>query len=139
MTTKLIAAAIIIVVLWGGWKLFFYWEEVKNEQETEKKQAAAAVVAGDQLPGFPPQATAQLENSLHAAEAQGATGLRNWLKLYGPAIQDPRKAWIELDYCLLLLRENPAEAKLVFAEVKGRTSSTSPVWPRIKQLSKTFE
>lgn len=139
MTTKLIAAAIIIAVLWGGWELFFYWESVKNEQETEKKRAAAAVVEGDQLPGFPPQATAQLETTLHAAEADGATGLRNWLKRYGPAIQDPRKAWIELDYCLLLSRENPAEAKRVFAEVKARTSSTSPVWPRIKQLSKTYE
>ncbi len=139
MTTKLIAALMIIAVLYGGWKLFFYWEEVKNNQETEKKQAAAAAVAGDQLPGFPPQAASQLENSLHAAEAQGAAGMRQWLKLYGRSIQDPRKAWIELDYCLLLSREDPAEAKRVFAEVKARTPPSSPVWPRIKQLEKTYE
>ena len=139
MTTKLIAALIIVAVLYGGWELFFYWEIVKNEQETEKKQAAAAEVMGDQLPGFPPQGASQLETSLRAAQAQGVAGLRNWLKLYGPSIQDPRKAWIELDYCRMISREDVTEAKRIFAEVKARTPSTSPVWPRIKQLEKTYE
>jgi hypothetical protein len=139
MTTKLIAAAMIIAVLWGGWHLFFYWEKVKNDQESERKQEAAAAVVGDQLPGMPYQPQGSLENSLHAAEAQGADGLRNWLKLYGASVQDPRKAWIELDYCIQLSREDPAEAKRVFAEVKARTPPTSPVWPRIKQLEKTYE
>src|SRR5262249_14977350 len=133
--TKLIAALIIVAVLYGGWQLFFYWERVKNEEESEKKKAVTEAVMGDQLPGMP----YQLDASLRAAQAQGATGLRNWLKAYGDKIQDPRKAWIELDYCVAISRENPSEARRIFAEVKQRTQPTSPVWSRIKRLEKTYE
>lgn len=135
MTTKLIAALIIAAVLYGGWNLFLYWEKVKNEDETTKKQAASAVVTEQNLQGLPNG----LEQSLQAARNQGAVGLRNWLKTYGPTVQDPRKAWIELDYCVLVAREDPAEARRVFASVKERTGPTSPVWPRIKQLAPTYE
>jgi hypothetical protein len=133
--TKLISILIILAVLYGGWELFFYWEKIKNEEDTQKKQAVAAVVVGEQLTGMPNM----LETSLRAAEAQGAAGLKNWLKTYGPKIQDPRKAWIELDYCLLISRANPAEARSIFAEVKNRTPESSPVWTRIKQLEKTYQ
>jgi hypothetical protein len=133
--TKLIAVVILLAVLYGGWELFFYWEKVKNEQETQQKQAAAAIVVGEQLEGMP----TQMEPSLKAAESQGATGLSNWLKAFGGSIKDPRKAWIELDYCLLISKENPAEAKRLFAEIKNRTPETSSVWPRIKKLEKAYE
>lgn len=133
--TKLIAALMILAVLYGGWELFFYWERVKKEEDTHQKQAAAAVVAGEQLSGMP----YQMESSLKAAESQGAAGMRNWLKAYGREIQDPRKAWIELDFCLLVSREDPSEAKRVFAEVKERTPESSPVWPRIKKLENAFQ
>jgi hypothetical protein len=89
----------------------------------------------EQLPGM----VSQLEPSLQAAKNQGAAAMKNWLKTYGYAIHDPRKAWIQLDYCLLLSRENPAEARRLFAEIKNRTPETSPVWRRIKQLEKTYE
>lgn len=134
--TKLIAAAIVIACLYVGWELFLYWDKVKNEQETEEKQAAAAAnVIPESLPGLPQP----LEQGLQAAQRQGAEGLGNFLKAYGQSIQDPRKAWIELDYCLLLSRENPAEARRIFAAVKARTPKTSPVWPRIQKLEKTYE
>jgi hypothetical protein len=133
--TKLIAAAILLALLFGGWELFFYWEKVKNEEETQKKQAAAAIVSGDQLSGLPQQ----LEASLKAAESQGAAGLGNWLKIYGRSVQDPRKTWIELDYCLLISRDDPSEAKRLFAEIKKRTPESSPVWGRIKKLEKAYE
>ena len=133
--TKLIAVVIIVLVLWGGWELFFYWERVKNEEESEKKQQAAAAVVGERLAGMP----YQLETSLKTAENQGATAMQAWLKAYGQMLQDPRKAWIELDYCVLISRDNPAEAKRLFAEVKARTPESSQVWPRIKQLEKTYE
>ena len=133
--TKLIAALMIIAVLYGGWELFLYWEKVKNEDETKQKQEAAAMVIGDQLPGLPNK----LEASLQAARKQGAGGLRNWLKTYAQSVEDPRKAWIELDYCVAVAREDPAEARRVFAAVKERTGPASPVWPRMKQLEKTYE
>ena len=133
--TKVIAVVIILLVLWGGWEAFFYWERVKNEEESQKKEAAAAAVVGERLNGMP----LQLEQSLHAAQSQGAVGMQAWLKAYGHSLQDPRKAWIELDYCVLISRENPAEAKRLFAEVKARTPESSPVWSRIKQLEKTYQ
>jgi len=89
--TKLITAVIILLFLWGGWELFFYWEKVKNEQETQKKQAAAAQVLGENLPGIPFQSSQQMEQSLKAAQNQGASAMRNWLKLYGNVVQDPRR------------------------------------------------
>ena len=133
--TKLIAAVIIIAALYGGWELFLYWEKVKNEEETQKKQAAAAVVMGDQLPGLP----YQLDASLQAARKRGAAGLRDWLKVHSQSVEDPRKAWIELDYCVAVARDDPAEARRVFAAVKERLGSNSPVWPRMKELEKTYE
>ncbi len=137
--TKVIAVVIILLVLWGGWELFFYWERVKNEQETQKKQEAAALVVGENLPGMPYLNSQNLEQSLRKAQSDGAGAMRAWLKAYGNQVQDPRKAWIQLDYCLLLAREDPAEARRVFAEVKARTPQTSPVWSRIKQMEKTYQ
>jgi len=135
MTTKLIAALIIVAVLYGGWNLFLYWDKVKNEKESIRKEEAAAVVTENSLPGLP----YGLEQSLQAAKRQGAASLKNWLKTYGNSVQDPRKAWIELDYCVMIARDDPAEARRVFATVRERTGPASPVWPRIKQLAPTYE
>ncbi len=133
--TKVISVLIILVVLYGGWELFFYWERVKNQEETQKKTEAAEAGMGDQLPGMP----FQLEPTFRAAQARGAVGLRNWLKAYGTNVVDPRKAWIELDYCVLVSREDPSEARRVFAQVKDRTGPSSPVWSRIKRLERTYQ
>lgn len=92
-------------------------------------------VNADQLPGLPPK----LEPSLQIALKQGARGLRIWLKNYRGYVQDPRLAWIELDYAVLVAQKDPAEAKRVFAEVKSRVAPGSPVYGRIKQLEKTYE
>jgi hypothetical protein len=133
--TKIISIFIVVLILYGGWHLFLYWESVKNQEETKKKEAAAAVVMGDQLPGLPQG----LDQSLQAAQKQGAVGLRNWLKVYGARVQDPRKAWIELDYVQAVYRDDPAEARQVFHKVKDRTPATSPVYQRIKQLEPTYQ
>ena len=132
--TKLIVLLIVVVALFGGWQLFVYWEKVQREEEN-KKQVGVAPVVGEQLAGLPKN----LESTLQAAQKQGASGLKGWLKTYDKMVQDPRRAWIQLDYCVLVAREDPAEAKRVFASVKERLPPASPVWPRMKQLEKTFE
>jgi hypothetical protein len=134
MITKLIAAVVIIAVLYGGWHLFLYWEKVRDEKESVRKEAAAAV-SGDTLQGLP----YGLDQSLRTAEGQGPAALKAWLKDYGHLVQDPRKAWIELDYCVMVARNDPAEARRVFAAVRDRTSPASPVWKRVKQLAPTYE
>lgn len=133
--TKLIAVLIVVAVVFGAWEIFVYWEKVKNEEAVQQKQAAASIVTEDQLSGLPQP----LESSLKAAEGQGAAGLGNWLKTYGRVVRDPRKAWIELDYCLLISKDDPAEARRLFAEIKNRTPESSPVWPRIKKLENAYE
>ena len=133
--TKLIAIVIVLLVLYGGWNFFLYWEKVENDKETAQKEAAAAVLHGDQLPGLPPQ----LEASLQAARESGTTGLTNWLKTYGTMVQDPRKAWIELDLVVALTREDPTEARRIFKAVKERTPANSPIQPRLKLLQSSYE
>ncbi|MCX6922048.1 MAG: hypothetical protein NT154_02335 [Verrucomicrobia bacterium] len=133
--TKVIAALLIIAAIYGGWELFLYWEKVKNDEETKKQQDTAAMTSGDKLPGVP----YQLEASLLAARSRGAAALRTWLKTNDRSIEDPRKAWIELDFCIAVAREDPAEAKRVFAGVKERIGPSSPVWQRMKQLQNTYE
>ena|ERR1043166_9453699 len=133
--TKLITVLIIVAVLYGAWNLFLYWDKVKNEEINAKKQQAAAVVNPNSLQGIP----WNLEKSLDAAQQQGATGLKNWLKTYDRYLQDPRKAWIELDYCVLISQKDPAEAKRIFKSVKDRTPPSSPIYSRIKSLEKTYE
>jgi hypothetical protein len=133
--TKVIAALMIAAVLYGGWELFFYFEQVKNERQDQQKAAAAALVLGDQLPGLP----YQLEDALQGAESKGAPALKEFLDTYGNMIQDPRKAWIQLDYCVMVAGDDPQQARRIFAEVKARTSPKSPVWPRIKQLEHAYQ
>jgi hypothetical protein len=133
--TKVIAAVIVVALLYGGWEFFLYWERVKSEEEAARKQAAATVVVPEQLPGLPQK----LETSLKTAQDHGAPALKKWLRAYGASVHDPRKAWIELDYCLLVSHDDPAEAKRVFAAVKERTLPSSPVYPRVKQLEKTYQ
>jgi hypothetical protein len=135
MTKTLIIIAVVAIVALGAWQLFDYWEKISDEKDTQQKNAATAVVNPDSLQGLP----MGYENSLRSAQEQGAAALGNWLKVYGPAVQDPRKAWIQLDYVLLITRDNPQEAKRIFNEVKDRTPPSSPVWPRVHELEKSYQ
>jgi len=133
--TKLIAILIIALALFTGWRFYLHWEKIHTEGDTKKQAAAPVVVQGDSLPGMPQH----LDASYRAAKEKGATTFRAWLKSCEGKLQDPRKAWIELEFCVAVARENPAEAKVIFASVKQRTPPSSPVWPKMKELEKTFE
>ena len=135
MTKTLIIIVIVVAVGFGGWQLYEYWDNIQNEKFEQEKNAKSAVVNPDALGGLP----SGYDTSLRAAQQQGAAALGNWLKVYGPAVQDPRKAWIQLDYVLLITRDNPQEAKRIFNEVKNRTPPSSPVMPRIHDLEKTYQ
>ena len=135
MSTKLMAALIIGLMLLGGWGLYKYWLTFENAMQAEQKEAAAKVVVPEQLPGMP----YELQTSLDAAQKQGPVAFQNWLRTYSHLLQDPRKAWIELDYCAVISRNSPNEAKKIFASVKQRLAPSSPVWPRVQELQKTYE
>jgi len=90
---------------------------------------------GEDLPGLPPA----LATSLDTAKTEGAKALGEWLKQYRPYVKDPRLAWIELDYVVLVSLQDAKEARRVFQGVKERTPPTSPVYERVKKLEKTYQ
>jgi len=132
----LIAILLIVGAIFGGWKLLEYWDDVEKDREA-KQQAANVQIEPRTLPGLP----YQLEGPLEEAYKKGAPGLKEWIEKAkrSPQIQDPRLAWIELDYVVQVSRSNPVEAKRVFADVKQRTPANSPIYRRIKALEKTYE
>ena len=134
MSTKLIGTLMILLVLWGGYKIFVYYKQVQEQGWQEKEQATGKDVDPTQLTGMPYELTA----SLSTAQTQGHAALKKWLDTYGWQVQDPRKAWIQLDYCQSVFRDNPQEARSVFASVRERLKESSPVYPRMKQLEKSF-
>ena len=129
----LVGLIIVVGLSLGAWQIYQYWGNFR-----EKKPAAAVAppeVSGDQLPGMLPR----LQPVLDAARKRGAPGLHDFLTMYGNTISDPRRAWIELDYVVLLAQSSPGEARREFAKVKSRVPPDSPVYNRVKQLEKTYE
>lgn len=132
MNSKLITILVLVLMVWVGYRLVVNYKETSAQRQLEEEQAN---ISAADLSGLP----YQLRSSLQTAQAQGAKGLRLWLDQFGFQVQDPRKAWIELDYCTMIAREDPQEAQAVFASVKARVRPDSPVYPRIKQLEKSLE
>jgi hypothetical protein len=130
---KFLVGLIIVVGLsLGVWQLHQYWGA---SQEPAAAAPAPPEVAGDQLPGM----VRRLQPVLEDAQKRGAPGLHDFLVMYGNTINDPRRAWIELDYVVLLAPSSPGEARRAFAKVKSRVPPDSPVYNRVKQLEKTYE
>jgi hypothetical protein len=134
--TKLIGILIIVLMIWGGYEVYVLWDNYDKDQDLKTKaEEDARNFSPESLQGMP----AGLEETYKMAQTRGAVGIRNWLKAYGARVEDPRKAWIELDYVVQVARDDPAEAKKVFADVKARIPETSKIYPRIKQLEKTYD
>jgi len=132
---KFVIGLIIVVGLWlGAWQFYQYWGNYKDKTPSAPEPAHVEI-SGAQLGGLP----ASLEGPLQRAEEHGAVALRQFLAAHGKEIQDPRLAWIELDYVVLAGLSDPGEARLVFAKVKGRLTPGSPVYERMQQLQKTYE
>jgi len=129
-----IAAIIVIGLSLGAWQFYNYWKTFKPERAPAEAPGRPEI-SGEELPGLPPALAADLQT----AEQHGAATLRGFLAAHSRQIKDPRLAWIELDYVVLAGESDPAEARRVFAKVKGRLDSTSPVYHRMQQLAKTYQ
>lgn len=131
-----ISLVVVIAVLAGAYKIWEYWDKVSHDQDIAEQEAQAKLnVNPDSLPGMPEE----LRKSYQIAKDNGPKAVGKWLKSVGSQVEDPRRAWIELDYVVGIAKEDPQEAKRVFADVKGRTPDTSPVYPKVKELEKTFD
>lgn len=133
--SKVIGIIFVVLVIWGGYELWEYWDKYNTGKDLKEQEAQQQQVVPEQLPDMPNG----LERTYQIAQKNGATGIRNWLKAYGARVDDPRRAWIELDYVVAVSQEDPVEAKKVFADVKSRTPENSPVYRRIKELKRTYE
>jgi hypothetical protein len=129
---EFLGIVLICVAVLAGRAFYRHFTHFMGEQLPPAQTQATNSIP---LPGMPPN----LESSYAAAQAQGSKTFRRWLDYYGPNIADPRLASIELDYVVLVSRENMAEARSVFAAVKARTPTNSPVYLRIKRLEQAYE
>ena len=132
---KIVISILIIAgVAFGGYKLWEYWD---TTNENEGKSTTVQPISPGQLKGLPEK----LEASLQQAQKGGPKAMKAWLEKTKPSgmVLDPRLAAIELDYVLMITKDDPVEAKRIFHEVKDRTPNDSPLYPRIKALEKTYE
>lgn len=132
--TKAIWALIIVVVAYIGYLLFQQWDKARIEHAGQKPEQAAVLATGDSLAGMP----YQLDANYRIAKGNSPAAFRTWFAANEKLLADPRKAWIELELCVAMTRENPAEAKKIYAVVKGRVPPSSPVYGKVKELEKTF-
>jgi hypothetical protein len=135
---KFLVGLIIVVGLsLGVWQIYQLWEndKEKSPDTTASPPAAPPEISGEELRGLPPN----LQGPLRTAEEHGAAALRAFLTAHGGEIKDPRRAWIELDYVVLVGASDPGEARLVFRKVQARLTPASPVYNRMKLLEKTYE
>lgn len=137
---KVIGILLIAGACWGVWALRnFYLEkqaaDPKGMDYGNNDKSATPPIIPQQLQGL----HYTLETPLENARKAGSDGMKKFLDQYRPVIRDPRLAWIELDYISLLALKNPAQARVVFAEVKKRTPTNSPVYPRIEKLTKVYQ
>ena len=127
---------IVVGVTFGAYKMWDYWDQTEHEREV-KANIPPSQISPQQLDGLPQK----LEPSLEQAQKGGPKALKSWLETTkrAKAVKDPRLAWIELDYVLMITKDDPVEAKRVFQDVKQRTPPESKIYPRIKSLEKNYE
>jgi hypothetical protein len=133
----LVIILVVLVLVMGTFKLLDYWDKVSQEKENAVKVQDGSDIKEYELGGLP----YQLEQTYQQAKAKGASGMKDFLKKYGeaPKFQDPRKAWIQLDYVVMIAGSEPTEAKKIFLDVKSRIRTNAPIYRRIRAMSKTFE
>jgi hypothetical protein len=132
---QILAILMIAAFVYLAKTLYNEYATIKNRDFATEKTSQPAQPTGAALSGMPES----LESSFQAAQKQGPAAVKNWLRNYRPYVHDPRLAEIELDYVVLVSRQDPVEAKQVFQSVKDRTPSSSPLYDRVKKLEKTFQ
>src|SRR5436190_11723471 len=125
----LISILIIIGVIFTIYKGYDYWIRVNDEKALNEKARQGEDVDGNQLPGLP----WNMAQPYQEAVKKGAPAVKAFLDNYGkfPSFKDPRKAWIQLDYLVMISGADPTEAKRIYAEVKARVPTNSVIYPRI--------
>jgi hypothetical protein len=140
---KFIGVLVIGLGALGILGLVNYYKDV--ESQTQQQSAAGyneTPVQEEEGEEGTPRSTGlpkNLEPSLEAAMKQGPAAVDAWLKKYRRYLKDPKLAEIELDYVVMLARQDPVAARDLFRSVQRRVKPASPMYERVKRLEKTFE
>lgn len=128
---------LMATVGFGVYRISLIYRSIPTDEQTRENSRGKAtpVVVDESLPSLSPPLEASLANATQA----GPQALRQWLNQNGAWVPEPRLSAVQLDYAQMLVRSNPAEARRIYAAVKARTPASSPLAPRLKQLSRTFE
>jgi hypothetical protein len=129
---------IIVLLLWGAYVVSNYLSAEYKKSKVAAGEAPPppqAAPTTTTLEGLPPA----LESSLQTAQSRGPATFKKWIEINRQNVRDPKLGDIQLDYAVAVARQNSAEAKSVYAEVKARTASNSPLQPRLKRLAASFE
>jgi hypothetical protein len=132
-----IALILFLVVGFIGYMLWDQWREANEQKRASREAATGADIDPKKLPGLP----SQLELKLEEAQRGGLPKFKAFIDAIKQLkdVKDPRLAWIELDYVVMLSHSNPVEAKKLFWEIKRRTPENSQIYPRIRTLERTYE
>ena len=132
MLKQILTVIFIAIAVYVGIKFSAYFQ--KRLQEAEQKTEGPPLYAPGKLPGLP----AELEPAYEEAKAHGLDGLREFLRQHRPEIEDPRLADIQMDYVVLVGRDNPAEARRVLDDIRQRLGPTSSAYKRFQQLQQVY-
>jgi hypothetical protein len=141
MTKTLIIIFMVLVGVFIFTEITGVYDRTAKPKITTTEPAAAhdagpaIAVSGQDLPGLP----AYLEDSLSQAHQEGLEALGKWLKAWSKKVQDPRLAWIELDYVVLLNLKDHKAARERFLAVQARVPETSPVFSRVQKLAPAYD
>jgi hypothetical protein len=138
MLRFLITVAIIGALWYVGDAINDKFKEIKkqNGAETAPQTPAPAPASADAgLTGMPDR----LAPSLQAAQGQGPAAMKKWLDANRRFLQDPKLGDVELDYAVMLSRQNFGAARDIYRQVKSRTPANSPLQSKLKRLAATYE
>ena len=125
----IISILIIIGAFWVAKQLILEYKTVEKTTQRDSGPPAPSAPA-DGLEGMP----ANFQPSLDTAEKAGADALKAWLDKYGTYLRDPKLASIQMDYAVMVARQDVREARRVVEELKGRIRPGSPVYDRLKKI-----
>ena len=139
MLRFLITVAIIAGVWYVGDAIMDKYRSVQTQSGNSPAQSttapAPAPASAGPLPGMPDR----LQASLDAAQSQGPAAMKRWLDANAKHVQDPALGNIELEYAVMVSRQNFAGAREIYRKVKARTPANSPLQPKLKRLAATYE
>lgn len=137
----LISIFIVLVLIYGFLELTGFYNRTARPGAGGGEEAPIVAHvdhiagSGENLSGLPQS----LEASLAQAQQGGLEELGKWLKTWNRNVQDPRLAWIELDYIVLLNLKDHKAARERFLAVRSRIGPESPVAERIRKLEPAYE